>query len=223
MVRPSNSSVAPYTRRATSRYFKPSKKSGFDETSSLYPYFIWGHHARYTKVPSAYNETGNRRFPCPFQTATYRLQRHATVGIYGAGPLNTPRSDLTCTPVCFIYTGPHECTEDEVGEAGALSISTCNLSFNGRWGCSVNDTVFTRSHVARKGAVVAVGSGQAPSLVEFHRCTVTNSTSGVFIKDDPQGEGGVFSVAPGNTILLSNSTFEQNRSGNKVYFTRSIR
>lgn len=61
-----------------------------------------------------------------------------------------------------------------------------------------------------------IGSGGFPSQVEFHRCTVANSTTGIDIEDDPQGEGGAFNVAVGTRLLLSDSLFIDNYSGKKV-------
>ncbi|CAN0498675.1 unnamed protein product, partial [Scytosiphon promiscuus] len=79
--------------------------------------------------------------------------------------------------------------------------------YNGEGGCTVRDTVFANNHVARKGGAVNIGTGSAPSNVEFHRCMMANSTTGIFIEDDLQGEGGVFNVAPGNRLLVSDSVF----------------
>lgn len=81
----------------------------------------------------------------------------------------------------------------------------------------MNDTAFAFNHVARKGGAVNIATGSSPSHVEFHRCAVANSTTGQFIEDDPQGEGGVFNVAPGTRLLLSDSLFIDNRCGNKVH------
>lgn len=112
------------------------------------------------------------------------------------------------------------CIEDEVGEGAALSISTCDLSFDGQGGCSVNDTDFAYSHAGRKGGAVSIGSGQSPSHVEFHRCRVDKSTAGKYIEDDPQGDGGAFNLAAGTRLLLSDSAFIDNYCGNKVSIKR---
>ena len=109
------------------------------------------------------------------------------------------------------------CSEDEVGEGGALSIATCNAPYHGLGGCSVNETFFAHNHVGRKGGAVVVGTGRSPSHVEFHNCTMVNSTAGMFIQDDPQGEGGVFNLARGTRLLLSDSVFKDNYSGSKVF------
>ena len=111
-------------------------------------------------------------------------------------------------------------TETEIGEGAALSFTTCALSFDGQSSCEVTDTIIANSHVGRKGGAVAIGSGNAPSHVEFHRCTVANSTTGRQIEDDPQGEGGAFSVGRGITLVLSDCTLKGNYCGNKVWSTR---
>ena len=110
------------------------------------------------------------------------------------------------------------CTEDDIGEGAALSFTTCVLSFDGLSSCGVNDTVLAKSHVGEKGGAVAIGAGDAPSRIEFHRCTVANTTTGSHIEDDPQGEGGGFSLAKGVTLLLSHCVLKDNSSGNKVNF-----
>lgn len=86
----------------------------------------------------------------------------------------------------------------------------------------MNDTVFAFNRAARKGGAVSIASGQWPSTVEFHGCTVANTTTGVNIEDDPQGEGGVMNVSPGNRVLLADSVFEDNYCGNKVSWTHAI-
>lgn len=68
---------------------------------------------------------------------------------------------------------------------------------------------------------MSIGSGEFPSNVELHRCKVANSTAGSHIEDDPQGDGGVFNVAGGTQLLLSDSLFIDNYSGNKVFSTRA--
>lgn len=80
----------------------------------------------------------------------------------------------------------------------------------------MNDTTFRNNRVAKKGGAVAIGSGDGRSDVEFHRCTVDNSSTGKDIKDDPQGEGGGFSVGGGVTLLLSDCVVKNNHCGKKV-------
>lgn len=46
---------------------------------------------------------------------------------------------------------------------------------------------------------------------------VANSTAGIFIEDDPQGQGGAFNLATGHRLLLSDSVFIDSYCGNKVY------
>lgn len=52
--------------------------------------------------------------------------------------------------------------------------------------------------------------------MEFHGCTVDNSTTGEAIEDDPQGEGGAFSVATGTTLVLADCVLRNNYCGKKV-------
>lgn len=99
-----------------------------------------------------------------------------------------------------------------------MSISECHQSFDGLAACGVNDTAFVNSRVAKKGGAVALGSGDGLN-VEFHRCTVDNSSTGQAFDDDPQGEGGAFSVGKGLTFLLSNCTLKNNYCGKKVLFS----
>lgn len=64
---------------------------------------------------------------------------------------------------------------------------------------------------------MAISNGEElSSEVEFHRCTVDRSSTGLATKDDPQGEGGAFSVGDGVTLLLSNCTLKNNYCGKKV-------
>lgn len=80
----------------------------------------------------------------------------------------------------------------------------------------VNDTVFANSHVGRQGGTAFIGSGNQSSQVEFHRCTVTNSTTGTEAGDDQPGGGGAFSVDKGVTLVVSDCDFKDNSSRNKV-------
>ena len=113
------------------------------------------------------------------------------------------------------------CTEDDIGEGAALSFTTCVLSFDGLSSCGVNDTVLAKSHVGEKGGAVAIGAGDAPSRIEFHRCTVANTTTGSHIEDDPQGEGGAFAVGTALTLVLSDCVLTHNYCGSKVRPRRS--
>ena len=106
--------------------------------------------------------------------------------------------------------------EDETGEGAGLSFEACHRSFDGLAACGVNDTAIRNSRVAKKGGAVAIGSGDGRSNVEFHRCTVDNSSTGEAIKDDPQGEGGAFSVGGGVTLLLADSVVKRSYCGKKV-------
>lgn len=82
----------------------------------------------------------------------------------------------------------------------------------------MNDTIIAENNVGRKGGAVAIGTGDAPSHIEFHRCLVANSTTGLYIEDDPQGEGGAFAVGRGITLVLSDCVLTGNYCGNKVCF-----
>ncbi|CAN0008375.1 unnamed protein product, partial [Scytosiphon promiscuus] len=102
--------------------------------------------------------------------------------------------------------------EDEIGEGGALSLTVCTESFDGLSACGANDTVFAENG----GGAVVIGSGKAPSHVELHRCTVLDSTTGwKEIEDDPQGEGGAFSVAQTTTLVLADCLLANNFAGKK--------
>lgn len=82
--------------------------------------------------------------------------------------------------------------------------------------CEVNDTAFVGNGVARKGGAVSVASGEDMPTLEFNRCTVNGSVTGEEIKDNPQGEGGGFSIGKKCTVILSDSEFHNNYCGKKV-------
>ena len=103
-----------------------------------------------------------------------------------------------------------------IGEGAALSLTNCVLSFDGLASCGANDTVFANSHAGRKGGTASIITDTGPSQVEFHRCTVINSTTGAEIEDDPQGDGGAFAVNQGVTLVLSDCVLHNNHCGNKV-------
>ncbi|MEP4903852.1 MAG: hypothetical protein ABJX82_18785, partial [Paracoccaceae bacterium] len=100
------------------------------------------------------------------------------------------------------------------------SFTSCVLSFDGHSSCDVNDTIIVNSRVGKKGGAVVIGSGNAPSHVEFHRCTVDNSTTGHYFKDDPQGQAGAFSMNRGITLVVSDCILKNNYCGYKVCLTR---
>ena len=81
----------------------------------------------------------------------------------------------------------------------------------------MNDTTFIYNAAARKGGAIAVGSGNGPSYIEFHRCLIHNSTTGWPIKDDPQGEGGGFALGRGTTLVLQDCVVTDNYCGKKVW------
>lgn len=81
----------------------------------------------------------------------------------------------------------------------------------------MNDTIFVNSSVANKGGSVVISKeSENSNVVEFHGCIVDNSSSGLLLDDDAQGDGGAFSVGSGVTLLLSNCTLKNNFSGDKV-------
>ena len=106
--------------------------------------------------------------------------------------------------------------EVEIGEGAALSFTNCVVSFDGLSTCGVNDTIFSYNHAGRKGGAVVIASGSSPSHVEFHRCTVANTTTGSYIEDDPQGEGGAFAVGEGIWLLIDDCIVSNNFCGKKV-------
>ena len=111
-------------------------------------------------------------------------------------------------------------TADGHGEGAALSFTRCVLSFDGLSSCGVNDTILANSHVGKKGGAVAIGAGEAPSHIEFHRCTVDNASTGRYIEDDPQGTGGAFNVGQALTLVLSDCVLKNNYCGSKVRLRR---
>lgn len=64
--------------------------------------------------------------------------------------------------------------------------------------------------------MIGSGSGRGESNIQLHRCVVDNSTTGQYIKDDPQGEGGAITVATGTSLLLEDCVLRHNYSGKKV-------
>lgn len=95
-------------------------------------------------------------------------------------------------------------------------------SFDNAGACGVNDSLFAHGFVAKKGGSVALADGTTgPSYVEFHRCKFHNSTAGIDIEDDPQGEGGVFSVGSGTTLVVVDSMITEAYAGKKVIPVRS--
>lgn len=61
-----------------------------------------------------------------------------------------------------------------------------------------------------------IWSKSAPSLVEFNRCSAQTNNAGEGFQDDPQGQGGVFAVGPGTTIVLAGCLVENNVAGDRV-------
>eukprot|EP00904_Undaria_pinnatifida_P010819 jgi/Undpi1/6868/HiC_scaffold_21.g09344.m1 len=120
--------------------------------------------------------------------------------------------------------GGNEKDEDPTGQGADLALSGCDRSFDGLPACDVNDTIFVNSSVANKGGSVVISKeSESSNVVKFHGCTVDNSSSGLLLDDDGQGDGGAFSVGSGVTLLLSNCTLKNNFSGDKggVFHTSS--
>ncbi|CBJ26636.1 hypothetical protein Esi_0040_0008 [Ectocarpus siliculosus] len=105
--------------------------------------------------------------------------------------------------------------DDEIGEGGAISFTTCNTSFDGLAACGANDTVFFKNDVGRKGGAIVIGSDGDSTYIELHRCTVEKSETGREIEDDPQGDGGAVAVAWGITLLVADSLLTDNYCGKK--------
>lgn len=112
--------------------------------------------------------------------------------------------------------------EEEIGEGGAISLDGCTRSFDGLAACGVNYTSFVNNHVARKGGAVAIAGETYFSDVEFHGCMMENSTTGIDLKVDPQGEGGVFFVDKNTSLLLADCLITDSYSGKKVCETGFI-
>ena len=108
--------------------------------------------------------------------------------------------------------------ETPVGQGGALSFASCIQSFDNNLSpCSVSDTTFIGNNAAQKGGAVAVSSGKiSPTTIEFHRCLIINSTTGKYIEDDPQGEGGAFSLSEGLHLVLEDCVVANSTCGKKV-------
>ena len=137
---------------------------------------------------------------------------------------NTMKFDDHKRSFFFVRRAPYpnmSFTADEHGEGAALSFTRCVLSFDGLSSCGVNDTILANSHVGKKGGAVAIGAGEAPSHIEFHRCTVDNASTGRYIEDDPQGTGGAFNVGQALTLVLSDCVLKNNYCGSKVRLRRN--
>ena len=106
--------------------------------------------------------------------------------------------------------------EEEIGEGAAFSLTSCSQSFDGLSACGVNDTTFIYNAAARKGGAVAIATNDATTYVEFHRCFINASTTGLPIKDDPQGEGGAFALGDNTTLVLEDCMVTNNYCGKKV-------
>lgn len=108
--------------------------------------------------------------------------------------------------------------EDYIGEGADLSLTACRAAFDDptSGACYVNDSTFHNPFVAKKGATLHMGSGSGGSVVEVNRCLVINATCGVYIEDEPQGEGGAFSVGGGTTLIMQDTIVRNSTTGKKV-------
>lgn len=77
-------------------------------------------------------------------------------------------------------------------------------------------TIFVFDKSLWKGGAILLASRASPSRVEFHRCTVENSITGAYYKDDPQGEGGAIVVGSGTIFVLEECLLANNTAGKKV-------
>ena len=118
--------------------------------------------------------------------------------------------------ICVCVGGWYK--EKPHGEGAAISFAVCTQSFDGLSACGVNNTAFIYNAAGKKGGAIAVGSGNGngPSYIEFHRCLIHNSTTGWPFEDDPQGEGGGFSLGAGTTLVLEDCVVTDNYCGKKV-------
>lgn len=108
-------------------------------------------------------------------------------------------------------------TEDPIGQGGDLALSACTTGFDNMKGCTIHGSTFINSHTARKGGSVQVSNGvMGASYVEFNGCSFLNASAGSYIEDDPQGEGGVFSVGSGNTLVVVDTVVADAYAGKKV-------
>lgn len=102
-----------------------------------------------------------------------------------------------------------------------MSLSLCTHGYLEQGNCSVGDTAFLGSSAASKGGTVQISGDKGSSVVEFAGCLVVNSSAGMGFDDDPQGDGGAFSVGTGVTLILANSTVWGGTAGNKVSLASS--
>lgn len=116
----------------------------------------------------------------------------------------------------YVFCVNRVSTGEVIGQGGDVSLAECRGSFEDGPACEVNDTVFFQSRVGSKGGAVSLSGGADFWDIGFHRCTVNGSSAGDGIEDDPQGEGGAFSVGQNITLLLADCIFENNTCGKKV-------
>lgn len=94
----------------------------------------------------------------------------------------------------------------------------CYRGFEGVGPCGVNDSTFFGNTVAREGGSVQLGDGSGHSHVEFTRCSMRSNSAGKYVNNDPQGDGGAISVGSDVTLVLVDSSVQDNYAGSKVYF-----
>ena len=105
--------------------------------------------------------------------------------------------------------------ESAVGRGADIAFKGCTQSFDGLTACGANDTVFENSHVGDKGGAVVIESGETSRIV-MNGCVVHNCSAGYPLEEDPQGDGGGFSVATGTTLILESCHLTNNHCGKKV-------
>lgn len=117
---------------------------------------------------------------------------------------------------CQLALDQPEKPEDAIGEGGAISFSRCIYGFQNVGSCSVNTSTFMDNGAAAKGGAIQISGDTGASFVEFNRCLVSNNSAGTNIEDDPQGDGGAFSVGTGVSLLLEECVVQTSYAGNKV-------
>lgn len=77
-------------------------------------------------------------------------------------------------------------TADPIGEGGDLSLTSCAHDFhNTTAACLVHDCEFYHSRATEKGAVLQVGSGDSPSVIDINRCFMVNASCGEVSSQSP--------------------------------------
>lgn len=81
-------------------------------------------------------------------------------------------------------------SEDPIGEGGDFSTNACDNAFDESNGiCLLDDCIFRNSRVAKKGAVIQIGSGTRASHVQINGGFVTNASCGKVSSPRPKLSG----------------------------------